>query len=100
MPSLVVEELKRKTMKTTWRKLIDKAFEDHQDNWENVEGCTLTEQELDKRFDDGFGGIDGEPFTLWTKDFVYFPVVYDGSEWVGYAPRNPNKMKTPHQGGW
>lgn len=58
-------------MKTTWRKLINKAFEENLDSWENVEGCTFSEQELDQKFDNCFGGIDGEPFTHWTKSFVY-----------------------------
>lgn len=84
-------------MRTTWRKLIDKARELARDN-SAVEGCTLTQAELDVEFDDGYGGAEGEPFTMWTLFRVYFPVVYDGSEWVGSVPRNPCDEATVHQG--
>jgi len=60
---------------------------------------TLTDEELHEQFPAGFGGTYGRPFTAWGKKYVYFPVVYDGSEWVGYAPRNPCCEKTKHQGG-
>lgn len=87
-------------MGTTWRKLINKAFEENQDSWENVEGCTLSEKELDQGFDNSFGKINGKRFSLWTKEFTYFPVIYEGGVVLGYTPRNPCEMKTPHQGGW
>jgi len=65
--------------------------------------CTLTERELRKEFDDGYGSREGEPFTCWGENHVYFPLCYDGSEWVGSAPRRPTKeaMSNPlrHQGG-
>jgi hypothetical protein len=64
-----------------------------------VVACTLSEHELDVVFYAGFGGCEGEPFTLWTEARVYFPVVYDGAEWCGSAPRNPCEEKTAHQGG-
>jgi hypothetical protein len=54
---------------------------------------------LDDEFCDGFGGEEGCYFTLWTKDHVYFPCCYDGSEWAGSAPRNPCDEAMAHQGG-
>ena len=60
---------------------------------------TLTEKELDVEFDNGFGGEEGQPFTTWTTWFVYFPICYDGSEWCGSIPRNPQASPTSHQGG-
>ena len=69
------------------------------DGWENVVKCTLTEAELDVPFDSGYGGSRGKPFTLWTKTRVYFPVVYDGAEWVSSVPRDPCDAPTLHVGG-
>ena len=80
---------------TTWRKaLTDAGFD-----WGDLQGCTLSDEDLDVEFYDGFGASDGKPFTAWTSDRVYFPVVYDGSEWVGSVPRNPCDEATPHVGG-
>jgi hypothetical protein len=33
---------------------------------------------------------------MWTKDFVYFPHEYDGSESVQSVPRNPNGVAIIH----
>lgn len=77
---------------TTWRKEI--AL--HKDT---IIKCTLSEAELDIEFDDGFGGSEGKHFTAWSEKYVYFPVVYDGSEWVGRAPRNPCDEACSHVGG-
>lgn len=82
---------------TTWRKEIA----DHLENYpgEEVIACTLSEDELDVKFDSGYGGTYGEHFTVWTQNRVLFPVVYDGAEWVGSVPRNPCDEKTGHWGG-
>ena len=85
-------------MMTTWEKELKGAFKSSGDDFTKMK-CTLSETELQKEFDDGFGGSNGKPFTAWGKKYVYFPVVYDGSEWAGYAPRNPCKESTEHQGG-
>ena len=85
-------------MRTTWREKINRALGD-----EALLECTLSEEQLDREFDDGYGGSEGAPFTAWTPTRVLFPVVYDGSEWVGSAPRDPTPeaMANPlyHQGG-
>lgn len=60
---------------------------------------TMTDKELHEKFDDGFGSASGCAFTAWGKNWVYFPIVYDGAEWVGSAPRNPCGTKLKHQGG-
>ena len=39
------------------------------------------------------------PFTAWTETRVFFPIVYDGSEWCGSAPRHPCNEAMEHQGG-
>lgn len=60
-----------------------------------------TNKYLLEEFDNGYGTSEGYPFTLWTKTHVYFPVVYDGSEWVESVPRNPPDTPEPkeHVGG-
>lgn len=80
-----------------WRDLIrdEQALRDDGP----IVACTLSDAELDKQFDDGFGTSRGCPFTAWSDARVYFPVVYDGKEWVGSAPRNPCDEATEHQGG-
>ena len=86
-------------MRTTWHRLIEKGLRLHEESWDDVEACTLTESELDVEFDDGWGGSSGKPFTAWTADRVYFPAVYDGSEWASSAPRNPCGEAIEHVGG-
>ena len=80
-----------------WRELLQHEFEQTGDSFETIV-TTLTDEELDRKFDDGFGSSEGEPFTAWSENYVYFPVVYDGAEWVGFAPRNPNGKATKHVG--
>ena len=82
----------------TWRKGIEETAAG-----EEIITCTLTQAELDVEFDAGYGGEEGAPFTAWTPTRVLFPVCYDGSEWVGSAPREPTAqaLQNPlrHQGG-
>lgn len=84
---------------TTWRKHITDEMERIGDTWADVVQYTLTDEELDVEFDDGWGGTEGKPFTLWTKRRVYFPVMYDGAEWCGSVSRNPDGQPTDHVGG-
>lgn len=83
----------------TWRKLIFEALSNADESWEDVVYCTLSDAQLDTAFNAGWGGIEGEPFTLWTDNYVYFPVCYDGAEWVGAVLRNPQQTPTGHVGG-
>ena len=85
--------------KTTWRKSIALALDQQGETFNDVVGTTLTDKQWDKEFSDDFGGSEGCSFTLWTKERVYFPVVYDGSEWVESVPRDPCKEATSHVGG-
>lgn len=82
-----------------WKKSIQIEMESNGDSFANVVSSTLSEEELNHNFDAGYGLEEGKPFTLWTNDYVYFPVMYDGSEWCGSVPRNPNGVATEHQGG-
>ncbi len=82
---------------TTWRKLITEVLADN----EKFDDLTISidDGELDREFDNGYGGSNGAPFTAWSKDRVFFPLVYDGAEWVGSVPRNPCGLRMFHQGG-
>jgi len=94
-------------MMITWREEINKAFTKAGDssfnsksNWCYTIGKPLKlDNSVDRPFDPSYGGINGPSFTAWGKYFVYFPVCYDGSEWVGYVARHPNNIPTPHIGG-
>lgn len=83
---------------TSWRAELADAMEMAEDAGPII-ACTLDDEGLDEPFDSGWGGIQGEAFTAWTRGRVYFPVCYDGSEWVGSAPRHPCSETTKHQGG-
>ena len=97
---------------STWRELIEQTMEENGDDWSNVveyklakntweEGdqTLLPPEELDRDFHCSYGGTEGAFFTLWSREFVYFPICYDGAEWCGSAPRNPCNVALEHQGG-
>lgn len=86
-------------MTTTWRKEIGEEMETHGDTWANIESWTFAVGELDEEFDEGYGGAEGKPFTIWTAERVYFPAVYDGAEWCASVARNPDRQPTNHIGG-
>ena len=79
-----------------WKSMIAEEMTKHDDSWDNVVSCTLTEEQLRVSFDDDYGGREGKPFTLWTEARVYFPVVYYGAEWVRSVSRNPDGNSTEH----
>jgi hypothetical protein len=81
---------------TNWRIEIASAIGKNDDK---LIHCTLSEDELDVLFNSSYGGGEGKPFTAWGEKYVYFPIVYDGAEWVGWAPRNPCDEAMVHQGG-
>lgn len=82
----------------SWESMLKEAFKETGDNYEKME-TTLTDEEIKQKFDDGYGGSEGDHFTTWGDVYVYFPIVYDGAESIGYAPRNPCDIKTSHWGG-
>lgn len=96
---------------TSWREEITRAMKKHNETFDDVEVVVLATKEydeeptllsadeLDRKFDPDFGGSNGSSFTLWTRNRVYFPVVYDGSEWASSVPRNPCTEATKHVGG-
>lgn len=83
-------------MPTTWRKLISIEMEENKDSWEKLVCVSPENLDFDKIFNESWGTINGDPFTMWTEHYVYFPVSYDGAEWVSSVPRNPNGKITEH----
>ena len=83
----------------TWRELLTAEMSLFRETWDDVVSNTLSPEEMDEEFDTGYGGVEGCPFTLWTKTRVYFPACYDGAEWVASVARNPNGSWTYHVGG-
>lgn len=83
----------------TWRELITEAMKDYGHSWSDVVSLTLSDEDLDRKFDCGYGGVEGVPFTVWTADRVYFPRCYDGAEGVASVARNPDGKPTQHVGG-
>lgn len=84
---------------TTWRKELEEAMGWQRETFADIVSNTMTEEDMDVKFSAGYGCAEGCPFTVWTSNRVYFPVNYDGSEWVDSVPRNPNGEETPHVGG-
>lgn len=84
---------------STWKSLIQREMDHQKESWADVVHTSLTEEELNREFDSGYGSPEGCPFLLWTKTRVYFPVQYDGSEWCESVPRKPCDEKICHVGG-
>lgn len=84
---------------TTWRNEIETDMKSYGESFDDVVATAPADLDLDRKFDSGYGGNEGRPFTLWTTGRVYFPVVYDGSEWVESVPRNPCNEVSAHVGG-
>jgi hypothetical protein len=83
-------------VKTTWRKEFENA---RGADSSPVVAVAPDEAALDVEFDNGYGGSEGPQVLIWTEERVYFPAVYDGSEWLGSAPRNPTTEGQAHVGG-
>lgn len=82
----------------TWRDALAEEREDTGDQSAIVH-VAPNEAMLDVKFYGGFGGTDGPAVLIWTEQRVYFPVTYDGAEWLGSAPRNPIDQGQDHVGG-
>jgi len=82
-----------------WKSMIEEEFNFYGDTWDCVVSHTFEGSEMEDVFDCGWGLSEGVRFTLWTHNRVYFPVCYDGAEWVGSVSRHPDGKATAHQGG-
>lgn len=84
--------------KATWRRELRAAMAEAGDAGPVIAHAPDPEA-FDVEFDDGYGGSEGPDVLAWTEERVYFPVVYDGAEWLGSAPRNPTPDGQQHVGG-
>ena len=82
-----------------WKEMIEEEMKSRGETLSDIEQNTLTDSEMIEKFYSGYGGTGGNPFTVWTAKTVYFPVCYDGAEWVGSVSRHPDGKPTSHQGG-
>lgn len=83
---------------TTWMKELSRT----RGKADDTEGPVTLAPDLDAfvvEFDPGYGTSEGPTVLAWTETRVYFPVVYDGAEWMGSAPRNPQQDGQHHVGG-
>jgi hypothetical protein len=88
------DELTKRFM--TWRTAIQVCMaETTGETWQDLIAIA-GEDCMDKAFDDGFGSREGEPFTAWSENWVYFPKEYDGLEEVCAVRRNPCDIRTEH----
>lgn len=85
-------------MVTTWREGLRTAMSAVGDVGPVV-AYAPNETVFDEPFDAGYGSTHGRAVLAWTESHVYFPVEYDGSEWLGSAPRNPTAEGQSHEGG-
>ena len=83
---------------TNWHKMISQVLENNGESWDDVESNTMSEEDMLEEFNDEYGSVNGCPFTIWTKKSVYFPVCYNGAEWVDHVSRNPDGRPTNHVG--
>jgi len=84
---------------TTWKTLLIDAMASHEETMLDIVSSTMAAEQMDVEFDNGYGIEEGIPFTVWTHNRVYFPICYDGAEWVGSASRAPDGVPTRHMGG-
>lgn len=82
----------------TWRRLLTEEMNSRGETFDDLESITLSDEDLDREFDNGIGEVEGVPFTAWTARHVYFPAECVGAEWVASVPRHPNGEKTRHVG--
>ena len=52
----------------------------------------------DRKYDSGYGGVEGEPVICFSERYVYFRTGYDGSEWIDSMPISPDHLskRLPH----
>ena len=83
---------------TTWREELSDEMKSKGDEGPVI-AYAPDEAAFDVEFDGGYGGTEGPDVLAWTDQRVYFPVCYDGAEWIGSAPRNPAPEGQSHEGG-
>ena len=76
-----------------WKTCLERALSDNGDTLVQLvvqargrpngpQAVSIDHPIFDREFDGGYGGSEGCYFTAWGELYVYFPAVYDGSEWI------------------
>ena len=86
-------------MKTTWKEQIEREMGFYGESLLDIVSSTISEDKMNKEFDNSYGLVEGIQFTVWTANRVYFPASYDGAEWCVSVSRNPDGKPTGHIGG-
>ncbi len=55
-------------------------------------GSSRFDQLPGRKFDAGYGGIEGPVILAFSEKYVYVKGVYDGAEWIAPVPRNPDAV--------
>ena len=88
--------------RTTWNKVLAELLAESERVGEPdviIAKAPADEKVWDQEFSDGYGTSEGAPVLAWSEEWVYFPVVYDGAEWLERAPRHPRATGQDHVGG-
>ena len=89
-------------MPATWRTEITSEMQKHGDSLIDVVDWAPRvpplKKWLDQPFDDACGAASGIPFTVWTRNRVYFPASQDGRESCASVSRHPDATPTRHIG--
>jgi len=86
-------------MTSTWKEKIQIEMDLYGESLSDIVSSTISEDEMNKEFNNSYGLIKGIPFTVWTANRVYFPVWSNRSaEWCNSVARNPDGEPTYHIG--
>lgn len=83
---------------TTWGVELERARVEAGDTSPVIARAPQDDATWSTEFDSGYGLHRGLPVLAWSEERVYFPVVYDGAEWLDSAPRNPVAEGQEHVG--
>ena len=83
---------------TTWRTKLAYAMKSSDDPGPVIAYAPDDAETFDVEFDNSWGSLNGPPMLAWTERNVYFPICYDGAEWIESAPRNPQPKGQWHVG--
>lgn len=75
--------------KRSWKELIERQMESSGESFSDIIYCTLSIEELSETFECDYGCENGKPFFAWTEKYIYFPLAYDGYQFVRHVPRSP-----------
>ena len=79
---------------------IIEEMEKHGETLSDIVSSTLTDEDMNDDHYFSKNQREGKiSFTIWTKNRVYFPAIYDGWSWVESVSRNPDGVKVTAVGG-